>query len=108
MLLKDVLEKEMKHDIDVDFNDRMIRQRKLVELKSIMFPKDIVRKFTSDVIGGFDGSTINTSNIKMEDMLAGTKYIESEEVRKNGKLNSIFDDIDSLSKFSSNSKALFN
>ena len=54
-----------------------------------------------------DECTVNTSNIKMEDVLAGTKYIEPEEVRKNGKLNSIFDDINSLSKFSSNSKALF-
>ena len=107
MLLKDVLEKEMKHDIDVDFKERLTRQRKLVELKSYLFPDDIVKKFTSTAIGTCDECTVNTSNIKMEDVLAGTKYLEPEEVRKNGKLNSIFDDINSLSKFSSNSKALF-
>ena len=107
MLLKDVLEKEMKRDIDVDFQERLTRQRKLVELKSYLFPEDIVKKFTSTVIGTCDECTVNPSNIKMEDVLAGTKYLEQEEVRKNGKLNSIFDDINSLSKFSSNSKALF-
>lgn len=107
MLLKDALEKEMKRDIDVDFQERLTRQRKLVELKSYLFPEDIVKKFTSTAISTCDECTVNTSNIKMEDILAGTKYLEQEEVRKNGKLNSIFDDINSLSKFSSNSKALF-
>ena len=107
MLLKDALEKEMKRDIDVDFQERLTRQRKLVELKSYLFPEDIVKKFKSTAISTCDECTVNTSNIKMEDVLAGTKYLEQEEVRKNGKLNSIFDDINSLSKFSSNSKALF-
>lgn len=107
MLLKDALEKEMKRDIDVDFKERLTRQRKLVELKSYLFPDDIVKKFTSTAISTCDDCMVNTSNIKMEDVLAGTKYLEQDEVRKNGKLNSIFDDINSLSKFSSNSKALF-
>ena len=107
MLLKDALEKEMKRDIDVDFQERLTRQRKLVELKSYLFPEDIVKKFKSTAISTCDECTVNTSNIKMEDVLAGTKYLEQEEVRKNGQLNSIFDDINSLSKFSSNSKALF-
>ena len=107
MLLKDALEKEMKRDIDVDFQERLTRQRKLVELKSYLFPDDIVKKFASTAISTCDDCMVNTSNIKMEDVLAGTKYLEPEEVRKNGKLNSIFDDINSLSKFSSNSKALF-
>ena len=107
MLLKDALEKEMKRDIDVDFQERLTRQRKLVELKSYLFPENIVKKFASTVIDECEECTVNTSNIKMEDVLAGTKYLEPEEVRKNGKLNSIFDDINSLSKFSSNSKALF-
>jgi 5'-3' exonuclease len=107
MLLKDALEKEMKRDIDVDFQERLTRQRKLVELKSDLFPTYIVKKFTSTAIGTYDECTVNASNIKMEDVLAGTKYLEPDEVRKNGRLNSIFDDINSLSKFSSNSKALF-
>jgi 5'-3' exonuclease len=107
MLLKDALEKEMKRDIDVDFQERLTRQRKLVELKSDLFPTYIVKKFASTAIGTCDECTVNASNIKMEDVLAGTKYLEPDEVRKNGRLNSIFDDINSLSKFSSNSKALF-
>ena len=107
MMLKDALEKEMKHDIDVDCNDRLIRQRKLVELKSCNFPKNIVKKFAMESDNYNNDCTVNSANIKMENILAGTNYIESEEVRKNGKLNSIFDDIDSLSKFSSNSNSLF-
>ena len=107
MLLKDALEKEMKRDIDVDFQERLLRQRKLVELKSDMFPEDIVKKFASVALDTVDECTVNTASVKMEDVLAGTKYIEPEDVRNQGKLNSIFDDINSLSKFSSNSKALF-
>ena len=65
-----------------------------------MFPKDIVKKFAAVVLDTVDECTVNTSSVKMEDVLAGTKYIEPEDVRKQGKLNSIFDDINSLSKFS--------
>lgn len=107
MMLKDALEKEMKRDIDVDFKERLYRQRKLVELNSDMFPNDIVTKFASLVTESYDECTVNTSTLKMEDILAGTKYIDNDDVKKNGRLNSIFDDINSLSKFSSNSKALF-
>lgn len=107
MLLKDALEKEMKRDIDVDFQERLMRQRKLVELKSNLFPKNIVKKFYSIATDTYDTCTLNTANVKMDDILSGTKYIEPVEVRKNGKLNSIFDDINSLSKFSSSSNALF-
>lgn len=105
MMLKDVLEKEMKQDIDVDFKERMDRQRKLVELKSSMFPKKIVDNFVAKAVPEYDTFCENTSGIKMDDILRDTRYIKKES--QYGKLNSVFDDISSLSKHSTNSKALF-
>jgi hypothetical protein len=106
MMLKDALEKEMKRDIDVDFTERIDRQRKLVELKSSLFPDKIVNAFNKIVDADFDTCTVNTSTVKMEDVLFGTQYL-TKKPEKSGKLNSIFDDIDSLSKYSTNSKSLF-
>jgi 5'-3' exonuclease len=106
MMLKDALEKEMKRDIDVDFTERIDRQRKLVELKSSLFPDKIVNAFNKIVDSDFDTCTVNTSTVKMEDVLFGTQYL-TKKPEKSGKLNSIFDDIDSLSKYSTNSKSLF-
>ena len=105
MLLKDVLEKEVKRDIDVDFSERLDRQRRLVELNSVLFPKKIVSNFAATALPEFNNFTVNTSSLKMDDVLAGTKYIKKES--KNGKLNSVFDDINMLSKYSSDSKQLF-
>jgi hypothetical protein len=36
----------------------------------------------------------------MEDVLSGTKYIKMEEVKRKSRDNSIFDDLNSLSKYS--------
>lgn len=105
MLLQDVLEKEMKHEIDIDFKKRIERQRTLVELNSSMFPKEIVAKFMGIVQESLDSFDVNTNNIKMEDVLMNTKYLQKKN--EHGKLNSIFDDINSLSRYSSNSKSLF-
>lgn len=105
MMLKDVLEKEMKHEVEIDFSERMERQRKLVELKSSVFPKRIVDNFVENAVPCYDTFCENTSGIKMDDILRDTKYIKKENPY--GKLNSVFDDISSLSRHSSNSKSLF-
>ena len=68
---------------------------------------EIVEKFNTIVDELYDSFTANTTSIKMEDVLLGTKYLKQERP-KTGKMNSIFDDIGSLSKYSSTSKALFN
>ena len=107
MMLKDVLEKEMKHDIDVDFNQRLDRQRKLVELKSSQFPSDIVNMFHEFVIPTYNDFHVNTATVKMNDVLSNTEFEDKDyETNKNGKLNSVFDDLNALSKFS-NSGSLF-
>lgn len=104
-LLKDALEKEMKQDIDLDFSERMDRQRKLVELKSELFPKKIVKAFAEIVEGSLNSYSLNASGIKSDQILIGTKYETKQE--PDGRLNSVFDEIESLGKYSTNSKKLF-
>lgn len=105
-ILKDALEKEMKRDIDVDFDDRIERQRKLVELKSKLFPENIIKLFElhkEDVKS--IGYNIQASTLKMDDILRGTRYI-TENYHKRVKENAIFNDFKSLSAFS-NPNTLF-
>lgn len=103
-MLKDALEKEMKRDVDVDFDDRLERQRKLVELKTKLFPDNIVQLFEKhkeDVKSIGYGMPVST--IRMDDILRGTRYI-TENFHKKAKENSIFNDFKSLSAFSNPNK----
>jgi hypothetical protein len=95
----------MKHEVEIDFIERMERQRKLVELKSSIFPKRIVDNLVTKAVPDYNTFCENTSGIKMDDILRDTKYMKKDNPY--GKLNSVFDDISSLSKHSSNSKSLF-
>ena len=73
--LKGALEKEMRYEMDIDFGERLLRQRKLVELKSEFFPEDVISSFglhVADVEG--QGYTSNIPRT-MQDMLENTKYI---------------------------------
>jgi 5'-3' exonuclease len=104
-LLKDALEKEMKQDIDLDFKERMDRQRKLVELNSSLFPKNIVKAFAGMVDDAMNQCSVNTASVRSDEILNGTKYAIKKAPE--GRLNSVFDDIDMLGKFSSPSNKLF-
>lgn len=86
--LKGALEKEMRYEMDIDFGERLLRQRKLVELKSEFFPEDVISSFGSHV-ADVEGQGY-TSNIPrtMQDMLENTKYITKDY--KKLKENSIF------------------
>lgn len=107
MMLKDVLEKEMKQDIEIDFKERLDRQRKLVELKSYLFPDKIRNNFNAVVNESYNKLIQNSTSIKMNDILGGTEYEEKQNER-DYRLNGIFDDIESLGKYSFSSKMLFN
>ena len=95
--LKDALEKEMKYEIDVDFKERLLRQRKLVELNSVLFPDDIKLSFASHAdevkCSGFTANLPKT----MPDLLKDTKYITKDF--KKSKENSIFATLE-LDKYS--------
>lgn len=86
--LKGALEKEMRYEMDIDFGERLLRQRKLVELKSEFFPEDVISSFRLHVVD-VEGQGY-TSNIPrtMQDMLENTKYITKDY--KKLKENSIF------------------
>lgn len=96
--LKNALEKEMKRDVDIDFDKRLDRQRKLVELKSSLFPERIVKEFNTHINDVKNkGYEIASSTIKIDDLLKGTKYI-SENYHKKMKENSIFSELRSLTE----------
>lgn len=86
--------------LDVDTNERLMRQRKLVELNPILFPQqeiDDFRKY-ADETDTLKGRIGNVSVIKMEDLLAGTVYV-SENYQKKPRENAIFDDFKGIEKF---------
>lgn len=73
--LKPVFEKVCKYEInDIDFNDRLLRQRTLVELNSELFPENI--KLYKDTLDSmiYDIPEIGFWNIKSQTLLAGTEY----------------------------------
>lgn len=94
---KDALEKEMKYDVDVDIQERLLRQRKLVELKSEFFPDEIKELFVAHIqdVSGY-GYTNNIAK-NMQDLLKDTKYITKDF--KKTKENSIFASLE-LDKYS--------
>ena len=95
--LKEALEKEMKYEIDIDFSDRLLRQRKLVELNSSLFPTDIKISFASHAEETKSmGFTVNIPKT-MQDLLKDTKYISKDF--KKSKENSIFATLE-LDKYS--------
>ena len=94
---KDALEKEMKYEIDIDFSERLLRQRRLVELNSEFFPDDIKSLFRNHIEDVNDlGYTTNIPNT-MQELLKDTKYISKDF--KKSKENSIFATLD-LDKYS--------
>lgn len=96
--LKEVLEKEMKKEIDIDFPMRLVRQRKLVELSPLFFPPEIVNAFNSHDKKMKGIGYVSTNLLKMEDILKDTRFLKKgyDKPRE----NSIFDDLKTMDKFS--------
>lgn len=94
-LLKESIETVLKKDInDIDITDRLNRQRKLVELNSELFPDNIRIEF--NLIKGCytQYKYVDVSNYKLNNLLAGTKYIESGYNKP--RESAIFKDLDKL------------
>lgn len=96
--LKAALEKEMKKEIDVDFEKRLSRQRSLVELNSEFFPKEVKDRFDSHERSMRGTGFVISSSMKMETILKGSRFLTDNY--KKPRENSIFDDLGSLGKFS--------
>jgi hypothetical protein len=95
--LKESLEKEMKYTIDIDFPNRLHRQRKLVELNVNFFPDNIRTLFAMHVDSVTSKGFTTDLPKTMQEMLRDTKYI-SKDFQKS-KENSIFATLD-LDKYS--------
>lgn len=74
-LLKPVFEKVCKREInDIDFNERLNRQRTLVELNSELFPTDI-KNYKSEIINMIKDIPVQGYfNIKSQELLKNTEY----------------------------------
>jgi hypothetical protein len=95
--LLECLEKIFKKKLDdIDIKERLLRQRKLVELNPDLFPKDIISGFSYQVKDAIY-SVQNTSSIKLDDILKDTKFLDENYVKKGkAKENSIFDNLKNL------------
>ncbi len=98
-LLKDILLKITKQpELSINIKDRIDRQMKLVYLKSDLFPKSIINQFNKTKINYLNQNNILTSNINMNSILEGSKYINSNYNNSNSNEISIFNDLDKLTK----------
>ena len=99
--LSPAIETAMKAKIeDFDVAERLFRQRKLVELKSNLFPEEIVTQFEKNYNSDFEMGKVDTSSIHMQDILKDTKYLEDTYNKKNpARQNSIFDNMKDLEKY---------
>lgn len=100
--LKQALEKEMKKEIEIDFDSRLYRQRRLVELNPVLFPEAITKTFEKHKEDMSDKGYVSTMNIKMEDVLKDSRFLNKDYNKP--RENSIFDDITLLNKFSKSPK----
>lgn len=107
-LLK-TLNETFKHEFD-DFepNERLMRQRKLVELNSNLFPQLIKDSFDKHSKNYADKGKITTAGITLEYILKDSKFLE-EKQEHHSRENSIFDNIKDLDKYIKpvNSTSLF-
>ena len=89
--LKEALESIMKVTMDIDFTSRLLRQRRMVELNSDLFPKRIVDNFNKHAESVTNIGYGSFGEMKMDKILEGTSYID---VSKKERYNSIFSDLD--------------
>lgn len=106
--INDHIAKLFKREInDMDSNERLMRQRRLVELNPILFPTEETNTFASKYeheIETTKGRITGVTSIKMEDILKGTDYL-TEGYERKPRENAIFKNFDTklLDKFVSNS-----
>lgn len=95
--LKETLETIFKRKLnDIDIEQRLNRQRKLVELKSNFFPSEIMDEFNL-IKDNFDKyNYVDVSNYKLTNLLKGTKYLEQGRNYNKPKESAIFKDLDKI------------
>lgn len=81
---------------DLDAIERLMRQRKMVELDPDLFPEPILSDFNEHYTREEGNGGVSTL-IKMEDLLKETRYIDENYSKP--KVNSIFEDLKDLDRF---------
>ena len=96
--LIDVVETVMKSRPPQNLTDKLMRQQRLVELDSNLFPSEIVEEFNNRVLDELNESTFEVytyKNMSNKKLLEGTKF---EEGFSTSTTNSMFADIDKYLK----------
>lgn len=96
--LKPEIEKVLKKELDdIDVNERLMRQRRLVELSPILFPEDVNKAFAYHILDNEDLGHVPTDSIKFDTILVNTKYLNPDY--KKPKESGIFDNLKDLEKY---------
>ena len=96
--LKPKIEEVMKKSLDdIDMDDRLMRQRKLVELNFNLFPQEIYEAFNYHSADEDSSGYIQTDSIKIDNILKDTKYLNPDYNKP--KENKIFDNLKDLEKY---------
>lgn len=99
-LLLPLMSKFFKREIeDIDINVRVMRQRKLVELNSVLFPEAINTAFEYHAKEVVNDGYITTSTVTLDTILNGTKYLDERNDPRKARESSIFDNLKGLEKF---------
>jgi 5'-3' exonuclease len=84
---------------DIDIDERVMRQRMLVELNPDLFPHDIVATFTYHVKDSDAVGYIDTTSINLETILKDSKFLDENYKNAGPKEAGIFDNIKNLEKY---------
>lgn len=104
--LKPKIESVMKKDLnDIDINERLLRQRKLVELNPVLFPEDISKSFEYHLKNSVNDGYMRTNDIKMDTILKDTRFLSNDYNKP--KENEIFKSLTDLDNILSASTKLF-
>ena len=96
--LKPCIEKIMKKELDdIDVNERLIRQRRLVELSPILFPERILSSFDFHQADMINVGYVPADSITFNTILQGSKYLDQHYDKL--KENMIFDNLKDLEQY---------
>ena len=96
--LKPCIEKIMKKELDdIDVNERLIRQRRLVELSPILFPERILSSFDFHQADMINVGYVPADSITFTTILQGSKYLDQHYDKP--KENKIFDNLKDLEQY---------
>lgn len=96
--LKKEIESVLKKELDdIDMNERLMRQRKLVELNPILFPQEILDAYTYHCSHHENDGYMQTNEIKLDTILKDTKFLKEDYNKP--KESSVFDNLKDLEKY---------